>query len=583
MQYPLQEQIGHPELFVGRKEEMAEFGQWLDRIPKQLSKSRAILARKKTGKTALIQRIFNQLWSANGSTIPFYYEFRERELWFPDFVENYYQSFASQCISFLERDPQPMKRIWSFDKIREYGQTHDLPQFVDDVDYLREKRKVGSYDLMWELVSRAPHTFADEQGRRALVILDEFQYINYFIFRDQACNNRYQTLAGSFHGLSESKIAPMLITGSYVGWLLNVINQYLEAGRVKIIPLSPYLTKEEGLEAVYKYAELYEVPITNETAVLLNHLCFSDPFFISCVIQSIYKNRDLTTSEGVVATLHYELSDRRAEMSKTWSEYINLAVKRINSHNAKNLLLHLSKYPDREWTHLQLKDELSLDLEPNDILKLLESLHQADLIQEGTSDIAFKGLQDGTLHLILRNRFEQEISNFEVDLKAEFLEEIRQLKKDKRSLQGQLNQLSGRVAEDQLVMELRTRGRFAPSLYFRGMEQVVEQQWIDVRSRWKFQRPDGKEMEIDVKAEAGKNAEEDKPIVLLVEVKKTKTAIGIAIIENFKEKTNTYAQLHPNQTILSAVLALGGFTKEAQHYCQTQRIGTATEISLIYK
>lgn len=69
--------------------------------------------------------------------------------------------------------------------------------------------------------------------------------------------------------------------------------------RLSHIDFSPYLTESEGLEAVYKYAELLGEPITNETAVQINELCGADPFFISCVVQSTYPNRDLTTTEGV--------------------------------------------------------------------------------------------------------------------------------------------------------------------------------------------------------------------------------------------------------------------------------------------
>ena len=71
MQYPLKEKIGKPELLVGREKEFQKFHQWIDRIPDMLSKSRVILARRKSGKTAFVQRIFNELWSANDKVIPF--------------------------------------------------------------------------------------------------------------------------------------------------------------------------------------------------------------------------------------------------------------------------------------------------------------------------------------------------------------------------------------------------------------------------------------------------------------------------------------------------------------------------------
>ena len=72
MKYPLKERIGDPDLFVGREQEFRLFDKWLKGISKRISKSRAILSRKKTGKTAFVQRIFNKLWSENGQVIPFY-------------------------------------------------------------------------------------------------------------------------------------------------------------------------------------------------------------------------------------------------------------------------------------------------------------------------------------------------------------------------------------------------------------------------------------------------------------------------------------------------------------------------------
>jgi len=53
--------------------------------------------------------------------------------------------------------------------------------------------------------------------------LDELQNITEYVYRDERCEGKLiETLAGSFHSLSESKIAPMLVTGSYVGWLLQI-------------------------------------------------------------------------------------------------------------------------------------------------------------------------------------------------------------------------------------------------------------------------------------------------------------------------------------------------------------------------
>lgn len=75
MRYPLQEKIGNPELLVGREKEFKDLDRWIAEIPEKLSWSRVILARRKSGKTAIVQRIFNRLWSENGEVIPFYFDY----------------------------------------------------------------------------------------------------------------------------------------------------------------------------------------------------------------------------------------------------------------------------------------------------------------------------------------------------------------------------------------------------------------------------------------------------------------------------------------------------------------------------
>ncbi len=69
MRYPLRERIGNPELLIGRKKEFERLHQWLRRVPKELSHSIVLLARKKSGKTAIVQRLFNELWSAGDSIL----------------------------------------------------------------------------------------------------------------------------------------------------------------------------------------------------------------------------------------------------------------------------------------------------------------------------------------------------------------------------------------------------------------------------------------------------------------------------------------------------------------------------------
>ncbi len=79
IEYALPEQIGEPDLFVGRKKEFDYFlGDWYRLVEKNFAQNQAIISRRKKGKTAFLQRLFNILWSAgverkkeNGNVIPF--------------------------------------------------------------------------------------------------------------------------------------------------------------------------------------------------------------------------------------------------------------------------------------------------------------------------------------------------------------------------------------------------------------------------------------------------------------------------------------------------------------------------------
>ena len=574
MQYPLTEKIGNPDLLVGREKEFKQFNKWIANIPKRLSKSRVIIARRKSGKTSFVQRIFNQLWSENGVVIPFYFEFGENKIWYPNLAVDYYSAFASQYISFITRNPKLVTDHLSLKEIREFGVSNSITSLVNDVEFLIENKEMGGSDeLMWKKACSAPHRYAAVLDTKFLVILDEFQYITKYIYPDHHYKEApIETLAGSYHSLAESKVAPMLVTGSYAGWLLKVISKYLEAGRLKQTRFSPYLTEDEGLEAVYKYASFYEEPITNDTAMQINELCMADPFFISCVILSDYEEKDLTSSEGVIDTVNYEISEENAEMYLTWGEYIDKTVHEVNDKNAKNILLFLSQNNKEYFTPKDLKEKLGLDLEVNEIHKQLIVLKEADLITRAVSNIDFKGLEDGTLNLILRKSFEKEIKEFAPDFKQEFAEKIAELNRKNKQLQGRLNYLYGKMAENLLATAFRSKKRFVLSNFFQNVKDNTALNIQKVKERVQIQREDGKNMELDIVAESSCGR------IVLVEVKKTKTKIGLNKIEDFQEKIEVYKATYPDAIVLAAYLSLGGFTDEANDFCLKHGIAVADKI-----
>jgi len=579
MQYPLEEKIGNPDLLVGREEEFKNFHKWIANMPKKLSKSRTLLGRRKSGKTTFVQRLFNELWSANGQVIPFFYSIPESRVWYPNFALSYYQAFATQYISFHARDEALLRdEPLTLEQIRAYGEANSIRTLVRQAESMMDNEAHNRYDLMWETAYRAPHRIAAVNDQRILVIIDEFQYLTTNIYpRQDFSSDPIETMPGSYHEVSESKVAPMLATGSYVGWMVDIMGKYLEAGRLSHINFSPYLAENEGLEAVYRYAEFFEEPITTETALYINELCGADPFFISCVIQSDFPDRDLTEKDGVVAVVDHEVKDRESELSRTWREYIDGTVKRINETYGKHLLLHLSKHNQRYWTPQDLKEKLQIEESVTTIHEKLLAMVQGDLIEWGSSDIDFRGLQDGTLNLILSYRFEKEIDQHTPNLVPGFNKQIAELQKRYNSLQGKLSSVVGKTAEYYLATKMRTRKRFKLSAFFNGLptgdRYDARLNLTNVRTRIHIQREDGLGRELDIVAEA------DDERVVLVEVKKQQRKTSVEQVADFQEKVALYQSQHPEKVVLAGFLSLGGFTEDAFALCEQRGIGWSAELA----
>jgi hypothetical protein len=103
MDYALEERIGNPDLFTGRKQELAYFLKWINDIKERKSQSTAMLARRKMGKTALMERLFNITFYKNDGVIPFYFEIKENDVWIVDFCRDFFLTFIYQYIAFKSR------------------------------------------------------------------------------------------------------------------------------------------------------------------------------------------------------------------------------------------------------------------------------------------------------------------------------------------------------------------------------------------------------------------------------------------------------------------------------------------------
>jgi hypothetical protein len=161
--------------------------------------------------------------------------------------------------------------------------------------------------------------------------------------------------------------------------------------------------------------------------------------------------------------------------------------------------------------------------------------------------IQFRGLQDGTLNLVLRRCFEEEIEGFAPNFSTEFSGIIEKLNAENRSLRRKMSYYIGIVGEHLLATAFRSRSRFPLSDFFENVADSTELHITLVRERFLLQREDGKGMEIDIVAES------DCGRAVLVEVKKKKVKTSLKEVVDFWEKVEAYQRLFPDRKVLPAI------------------------------
>ncbi len=403
LDYALIEEIGDPDLFVGRGAEMARLMDWAEGTKRRISKSMGILSRRKMGKTALLQRFFNILYTRNDSQlIPFYYRIQEDLLPKPAFAETFYRSLLGQYFAFTTRTPEMVEQDLSFAELRELAASD---RSVDQDARRMEEILDRSPALAWQHAREAGHRISGFNNVRIIQILDEFQYLNRWIVSDDN-SGRKEKLCYSYMGAAESKVSPQIVAGSYIGWLGAILRHM--TGRYVEWRLESF-NPEEALEAVYNYAYAYQVPITGQTAPYIAEVCRNDPFYIAAMFYNLKWEKDLTTSAGVREALALETVAGKGEIARVWREYLLAAFAEVNDTNARKIVLYLAKHEPEERRRSEILADLSLDMTDQELEERLHKLVKADILADGSSNFRYRGLGDRIFAMVFRRIYGEEI------------------------------------------------------------------------------------------------------------------------------------------------------------------------------
>ncbi len=580
MDYALEERIGNPELFTGRKAELDYFLKWISNIKERKSQSTAMMARRKMGKTAIMERLFNITFYKNDGVIPLYYEIKEVNMWIVDFCVDFFLTFIYQYIAYKTRNTYYLKpdEKNNFTKVKETVIKEGLDYLTGIIDSVEYSVRHDHVDILWGTVREAPVTIAYRQKEFFVQMIDEFQFMNAMIYWDKkkSKNQLANNLAGGYLSTAENKIAPLLVSGSWVGWLMDELNKMLPTRfRYKYLKNMP---ENEASEVLFKYSRFFDVPVTEETAFSLVRISEGNPFYISSVIRSDYPDKDLTSIDGLTGTLEFETLDDQGLIKTSWMEYMAKAFPKINDQNAKNIVLYLSKHRDREWTRDELRKALNLEMPELDLEKKLNALVKADIINKGSSYYSYRGVNDNIFDKVFRGVYDEEMRKFGGKvIRKEYSEELKKEKKRYKRLLGKFNYQKGYHAEFLILNRLLFHGRQDNEL-LKSMTRYLPDDFdfCDYSRVWKYHSsPEyAKVFSVDIFALSVNS--DDYSIIGEVKNREIKK-FSLDEIKDFEAKFAEIKKRENLERVVGFIFSRSGFTGEAEDYCREKGIACSED------
>ncbi|HOX65364.1 MAG TPA: hypothetical protein PLB79_06090, partial [Thermotogota bacterium] len=446
------------------------------------------------------------------------------------FAKEFFATFASHYLSFLTRNKDwvitPFNYVALKEHIASYPELHMRCQSIDEFE------KTGNWDLMWTVASRAPFEIAASKGIKIVQIFDEFQNINAYIVDERG--NTIDTMSGAYLILAEKREAPLIISGSEVHGLLEIVRRLTARFKERTLENLP---EDEAKEAIRRYAKASRTKINEQAEEKIWNLTKGDPLYIRALMQSEHNDtKDYTNEDNIIATYTQEIT--QGEIYGTWAEYIVKVFLEVNERNAKRIMLYLFQAGE-ERTRAQMIKDLNLDMTDFDLQMKLLQLIKADLISFGSTAFRYTIAQDKTYELVFRRLFQDEIDHFIPDIRKELRQEM-----------GRTSYEKGKFRE-YLVRERIKKPFNLKDLAENGIDLTIKPKTILERETVKVGLRD-REIDLIVKGS----------VELWIDVKDTKGKYGKRDADRWIEIKNTINEISPKT--LFATYSQNGYTTSAK-------------------
>jgi hypothetical protein len=434
MEKPLIELVDEKE-FTNREKELEKFWNLAMKAKRKNGSSFALIARKGVGKTAVLMRLYNNLFTKQDEVVPFFLTFAPsaERLTVTIFNEYYFTTVIKQYIAFRLRRPEMVEKSIDLDILHDLAMKNGMEELEE---WFISYRRLHNDSLEAVRVMVAQMTFRLMYKQAGLLIIDEFQLLTHVW--DEVIRE-YRDTTGVFQRPAEAKWCPMLVSGSAVSLTEQTVLTSVLARRFGLDYLEPF-EENHTVEYVSKLAQLNHLIISDEVTSMIHTLTGGNPFYIWCLLHSQYlEDNNLSTPDRLLKVYENEISQIKGYLRDFWDTHFSVYGEKLNGEETvARAMYFLSIHPGEDiGTH-----EIAQAIGENNAKtrKILQNLYDADLV-ERNSLWRYVGITDPVLADYIKRVYKEQIegqssSEYHKFLKEEYWKKLGSLNRRVGELAG---------------------------------------------------------------------------------------------------------------------------------------------------
>jgi hypothetical protein len=553
-QGPLEDLVG--EFFVDRDYEFKLFWEWATNIPNRVGNSFALVGRRRTGKTAILARLFNRLFYEQKVVMPVFITFAHymqlrRPLTMEEVGDHYLSSYIRCFLAFRYGRPEIMGRVLNMNTIKQVTAQFNDPivnELIEEYELSLQSHLSGA---VAQMAINTPRSVAWLNRIKTAVIVDEFQVLTNVYDPKQGVSH---DLTDGFQPSVDTRWAPMLVSGSAVSLLVNKALGGMLSGRFHYWYMKP-LAREYAHELVFRLGSAFNLQVTLELAETIWQLTIGYPYAIYGIITSLSPARDkFPALDALEEVMIFELTNPLGKLWQHYREEFEKYSEQLNQGNVtRRVMLWAIKHPDERIDAERVATEIGLD--EQEIQAALEKLRWIDVVEK-IGLISYKGPNDPMMRRFIEYQHYTEID------KLAPAQAMTDWEKEYKRLRGHMNHFIGEAAEMYVHVIMRCfDGRDVEgNTYFNNKGLVNLPVFKDIKQRGGIVKA-GVPIEIDLTGEWP--LPEEGTGAWLVQVKYTQAAMGPDEVRHFLAQTDALIKEAAYTTAIRWYICKGGFTTKA--------------------